>query len=310
MAADNDGRVLLLGFESVSSDTTLETVREHIQTGQSDDTDRPDTIDAVEKRRTQLAEMIDVAQELAPAPPITASLQVVRDVTSGILAVADRDGETTVLLLRGVGLGGDQLLNRSTVDAVLANAQCDVFVENTSTEGGEFPLYVLNTEDHAVTPLVDSEARPVDSILLPVSAGPHAALAAEAARAVARADDAPVTILHVISSDEARADGEDILKFADYVLGPNVETTTKIQTADTAVEAIANEATEHDFVSIGAPDQKSQVEQFVFGSLEETLSEQIEATILMARDADATMRSLYYRWKQGIESTDDNETSE
>jgi len=310
LAAENDGRVLLLGFEPVTSDTTLETVRERVQAEGPNDTGRPDTIEAIKQRRAQLAEVVDVAQELAPAPPITASLQVVRDVTSGILAAADRDGETAVLLLRGVGLEGDRLFDRSTVDAVLDNAQCDVFVENTGTEGGEFPLYVLNTEDHAVTPLVDSEARPVDSILLPVSAGPHAALAAEAARAVARADDALVTILHVISSDEARADGEDILKFADYVLGPNVETTTKIQTADTAVEAIADEATEHDFVSIGAPEQKSQLEQFVFGSLEETLSEQIEATILMARDADATMRSLYYRWKQGIESTDDNETSE
>ncbi|WP_128906329.1 universal stress protein [Halorubrum amylolyticum] len=313
LAADNDGRVLLLGVETVPSDTTLETVREYVQSEQPDDVDRTAAVETIEERRTQIAEMVEVAQELDPTVSITAAVRVVTDITSGVLNVTERDGKTAVLLLRGVGLEEGWIFSRTTIDAILADAECDVFVETVGTQGGEFPLYIPDVEDHTIAPLADSEARPVDSILLPVSAGPHAALATEAARAVARAADVPVTVLHVISSDasdEERADGEDILKFADYVLGPDVSTTTELQVADTTAEAIAEAATEYDFVSIGAPEQKSQLEQLVFRSLQETLSEQIEATILMARDADTTMRSLYYRWKQGIEATDDNERSE
>ena len=312
LAADNDGRVLLLGVETVSNDETRDAVREYVRSEQPDEEDGTAAVDTIEERRTQIAEMVEMAQELDPAVSITAAVRVVTDVTSGVLTVTERNSETAVLLLRGVGLEDGWILNRSTIDAILADAECNVFVETVGTHGGEFPLYIPDIEDHTIAPLADSEPSPIDSILLPVGAGPHAALATEAARAIAHAADAPVTVLHVISSDasdEERADGADILKFADYVLGPDVSTTTELQVADTTAEAIAEAATDHDFVSIGAPERKSPLEQLVFQSLQETLSEQIEATILTARDTDATMRSLYYRWKQGIEATDNNEQS-
>ncbi|KKF40146.1 universal stress protein UspA [Halorubrum saccharovorum] len=313
LAADNGGRVLLLGVETVSNDETLDTIHEHVRSEQPSDDNGTTAVDSIEERRTQIAEMVELAQELDPDVSITATVRVVTDVTSGVLTVTERDSETAILLLRGVGLEDGWILNRSTIDAILADAECNVFVENVGTHGGEFPLYIPDIEDHTIAPLADSEPSPIDSILLPVGAGPHAALATEAARAVAHAADAPVTVLHVISSeasDDERADGEDILKFAEYVLGSEVSTTTELQAADTTAAAIAEAATEHDFVSIGAPEQKSLLEQLVFQSLQETLSEQIEATILMAHDTDATMRSLYYRWKQGTESIDDNEQSE
>jgi len=313
VAADNDGRVVLLGVETVSDETELETLREHVRTELSPDADVEDAIEAVEERQTQLARIADVAQKLDPEVTVKAVVRAVTDITDGILDVVDGEHETAVLLLRGTGLDEGWLLNRSTIDAVLADAECDVFVENMGTGGGENALYVPNVEEHTVASLAESEAATIDSVLLPVGMGPHAALAAEAARAVARAADASVTVLHVVSPDapaEAKAEGEDLLKFAEYVLGSEVSTDTELRDAPDTTDAIVREAEAHDFVSIGFPEEKSRPKRLVFESVQQTLSESSESTVLMARDADRTMRSLYYRWKRGIEALEDDSEAE
>ncbi|ELZ24311.1 hypothetical protein C475_13717 [Halosimplex carlsbadense 2-9-1] len=311
LAADNDGRVLLAGVETVP-ESALETVREHVQTEEPAAT-KSGAVEPIAERRSQLAQMADVAQQLAPDVPVTASVRAVTDVTRGVLGVVDGRSETAVLLLRGAGLDEGWLLNRSTIDTILADAACDVFVENMGAEGGENTLYVPAVDEHTVAPLAESEAETIDSILLPVGTGPHAALAAEAARAVARHADASVTVLHVVSPDaaaEETADGEDLLTFADHVLGPDVRSETELKAAADTTDEIVRRAKEYDFVSIGAPEQKSGLKEIVFGSVQQTLSELNGVTVLMSRDSDRTMRSLYYRWKQGIEATADDSDSD
>jgi len=310
LAADNDGRVLLVGMEAVQDESALEPVREYVQSEESAASDKPEVVEAIEDRQTQLAEMADVAQELDPSVSVTASVRAVSDITSGILSVVNGGNETAVLLLRGTGLDEGWLLNRSTVDTILAEAECDVFVENMGVKSGENTLYVPDIEGHTVASLAESEAETIDSILLPVGAGPHAALAAEAARAVARHANASVTVLHVISPDasaEATGEGEDLLKFADYVLGSDVTTETELKTASDTADVIVQQAKDHDFVSIGAPEQKSRLKKIVYESVQETVSELNEATVLMSRDSDRTARSLYYRWKRGIEAIEDDD---
>ncbi|GGM49042.1 universal stress protein [Haloarcula argentinensis] len=305
LAADNGGRVLLLGIETVTDEAELGHVREYIRTEQVSQADTNPTIETLENRRTQLAEMSTLAQELTPSVPVSAAVRTVTDLTKGLLAVIDDESEAAVLLPRGTGLNQGWLFKRSTIDAVLTDAECDVFVEKMGARGGENALYVPSVDEHTVAPLAESEAETIDSILLPVGAGPHSALAAEAARAVARATGAFVTVFHVVppeSSAEARSDGEDLLKFAEYVLGSDIPITTTIREAADTADAIITEAESHDAVSIGAPEQKSQLEALVYGSVQETLSELDALTILMSRDSDQTMRSLYYRWKRGIEA--------
>jgi nucleotide-binding universal stress UspA family protein len=116
-------------------------------------------------------------------------------------------------------------------------------------------------------------------------------------------------VLHVISptaSAETRADGEDLLKFAAYILGSEVAVETELKEASDTTDTIVQEAKTYDFVSIGFPEQKSRLKQLVFGSVQETLSELRGTTVLMSRDSNRTMRSLYYRWKRGITSTEDD----
>jgi nucleotide-binding universal stress UspA family protein len=308
LAADNDGRVLLVGIETVGGEAVLDTVREHVQTAQPTDGENT-AVENIKQRQTQLAEMANVAQELDPEVSVNAVVRAVTDSTQGILDIVDGDNETVVLLLGGTGLDEGWLLNRSTIDALLAESECDVFVENMGTHAGENALYVPDVEEHTVASLAKSEAESIESILLPVGTGPHAALAAEAARAVARASGASITVLHVISSTasaETRADGEDLLKFAAYVLGSEVAVETELKEASDTTDTIVQEAKTYDFVSIGFPEQKSRLKQLVFGSVQETLSELRGTTVLMSRDSNRTMRSLYYRWKRGITSAEDD----
>jgi len=309
LAAENDGRVLLLGVETIENDVSLETVREYIQTEQPTDSDTRDAIKALEERQTQLAQIAAVAREIDPSVSASAVVRTVTDAMEGILDVLGGASEMAVLLLRGTELDEGRLLTRSTIDAILADAECDVFVENLGTHGGANALYVPDVEEHTVASLAESEAETIDSILLPVGMGAHAALATEAARAIARAYSASVTILHVISpeaSTQERAEANDLLRFAEYVLGPEVSVEMEIREASDTVNEIVQEAQTHNLTSIGYAEDKSRLKQFVFESVQETLSEQHGVTVLMARDSDRTMRSLYYRWKRGIEAMEDD----
>lgn len=122
-----------------------------------------------------------------------------------------------------------------------------------------------------------------------------------------------VNVLHVIDSDasrETRADAKDLLKFAEYVLGSDVESETELREADDTTDVIVQEAQSHDFTSIGAPEQKSRLERLVFNSVQETLTERSDVTVLMGRDSDQTMRSLYYRWKRGMDAMEESDGAE
>lgn len=311
LAADRDARVVLLGLETVPDERTLNSVRKFMRSGQSEDGDEA-VVETLQKRRTQLAEMTSVAGKLDPSVEVRGIVRAVTDRQQGIVDVLGDGSETAVLLLRGTELDDGWLLARSTVDAVLAEADCDVFVENVSPKDGESALYVPDVDGHTVASLDDSETDAIDSILLAVGTGPHAALAAEAARAVATATDASVTVLHVVSPDESagsRSDAEDLLEFAEYVLGDDVTSDTELTVAADRTDAILAEATGHDFVSIGAPEPTSRLERLVFESPQETISAESDAVVLMSREAEGTLRSLYYRWKRGVESIDDEENT-
>lgn len=239
-------------------------------------------------------------------------VRTVTETTQGVLEAIDRRSKTAVLLLRGTSLEEGWLLGQSTIDTVLEDADCDVFVENIGAQVGTSALYVPDAEEHTVVSLSESAVEPIDSVLLPVGPGPHAALAAEAARAIARAAGAPVTIIHVVSpdaSEKATDDAEDLLRFAEYILGSDVEMTSELISATDTTDMIIQHAQEHDVTSIRAPEAHSSFKNLIFESVQETLTERNDVTVLMARDADRTMRSLYYRWKQGMETEarpDDN----
>jgi nucleotide-binding universal stress UspA family protein len=311
LADDNDGQVVLLGIATVGDAAALEQVREN---SKSDNEGRGEKLvpEVVTERQSQLAQMVNVAEEIDQDPPVRAVVRVVTDTTQGVLDALGDGSETAVLLLRRPGVDEGWLLGNETVDTIVAEAECDVFVENVGGRGGSHALYVPDVEGHTVASLAESEAGTFDSILLPVGTGPHSALAAEAARAVARKYNASVTILHAIDPDaprKERSDAKDLLTFAEYVLGPKVASETELREALNPTDVIIEEAQNHDFTSIGFPEQKFKLRNLIFKPLQKTLLGKRNVTVLMGRDADRTTRSLYYRYKRAMENSDTDERS-
>ncbi|GGM51156.1 universal stress protein [Haloarcula argentinensis] len=313
LAKDNDGRVLLLGLATVDDEASLTTVQEHVETDEPNTTASTPVLEFVDERQSQMARIVDIAQDLNPDVSVNATVRVVTDTTRGVLEILGSGSEMAVLLLRGTNLDEGWFLSRSTIDAVLTEVDCDVFVENLGTQGGNNALYIPHVDEHTVASLAESEAETIDSVLLPVGTGPHSALAAEAARAVAKAADAPVTVLHVVDPDasgEAKAEASDLLKFAEYVLGSDVTVNTELREAAETTDVILEKAQTHDFTTIGAPEQQSRLEHLVFEPVQETLTQRSDVTVLMARDSDRAIRSLYYRWKQGMDAMEDSDGSD
>lgn len=311
IAADNDGRVVLLGIADVRDEAVFEQIREYASSDDALGSKRESVPTVITDRQRELAQVVTVAEQIDPDVPVRAIVRAVTDTTQGILDALRDGSEMAVLLLHGTGFDEGWLLGNSTIDTIVEEANCDVFVENVGVREGSHALYVPEVERHSVASLAKSEAETIDSILLPVGTGPHAALAAEAARAVARASDASVTVLHVITphaSGKERSDSKDLLQFADFVLGSNVESKTELREASDPVDAILQEAKDHDFTSIGSPEQKFRLRDLVFKPVQETLAGEKDVTVLMSRDADRTARSLYYRYKQamGTEETDES----
>jgi len=312
LADDNDGHVVLLGIAEVADEKTTEQVRKYAQTNNGGEKEQS-VPEIVTERRTQLAQIVDVVGDIDRDVPVRASVRVVTDTTRGILAALGGGSETAVLLLRGAGFEESWLLGKSTIETVIDEAECDVFVENVGVREGAHALYVPDVDGHTVASLAESDAEPIESILLPVGTGPHAALASEAARAVACVFDASVTVLHVISPDASgkkRSDARDLLKFAKYVLGDEVDTETELREAPDPTDVIIEEARNHDFTSIGSPERKFKLRDLVFKPVQETLAGQKNVTVLMGRDADRTMRSLYYRYTRAMEKSDTDEQVE
>jgi len=309
LADDNDGHVVLLGVAEVADEATTEQVREYTESDDGDEKEQT-VPKIVTERRTQLAQIVNVVGDIDRDVPVRASVRVVTDTTRGILAALGGGSETAVLLLRGAGFEESWLLGKSTIDTVVDEAECDVFVENVGVREGGHALYVPDVEGHIVASLAESEAETIESVLLPVGTGPHAALASEAARAVARAFDAPVTVLHVISPDASgkeRSNAKDLLTFAEYVLGPEVHSETELREASDPTDVIIEEAQNHDFTSIGSPEQKFKLRDLVFEPVQETLVGEKDVTVLMGRDIDRTMRSLYYRYTRAMGNSDTDE---
>ena len=310
LADDNDGQVVLLGIAAVDDETALEQIREYAKSDDERGGEEQLLPEVVTERQSQLAQVANVAEGISQDLPVRAVVRVVTDTTQGILDALGAGSETAVLLFRGTGFEERWLLGDNTVDTVVDEAECDVFVENVGVREGSHALYVPDVEGHTVAPLAESEAETIDSILLSVGTGPHSALAAEAARAVARTFDASVTVLHVIdpnASGKERSDAKDLLTFAEYILGPEITSETELREASDPTDIIIEEAQNHDFTSIGSPERKFRLRDLVFKPVQETLIGERDITVLMGRDSDRTTRSLYYRYTQAMENSDTEE---
>lgn len=156
----------------------------------------------------------------------------------------------------------------------MTKAPCDVLVERIGPTDGE-----------------------VDSILLSTAGGPHAELAAEVCRAIARTNDATVHVMNVVAADAGERDREDAQRRVNSTaaaLGDDELVTTSVREGDDVAATIVAATEAFDLTVIGAT-REGLLQQLVFGAIPETVGRDAASTVIMAK-RDLGIISWVTRW--------------
>lgn len=210
--------------------------------------------------------------------PASGHVHLTHHESSSVLdAVEKYDCDGVLLTVEAGRSQRRRLLSGDTTEKVAARAECDVFVEKQAAED-----------------------TPIQQILLAVSGGPHSEVAARTARAIASDVDARIDVVHFLDQDATQADqenGEHIIERAERALFDNGQVDTKLERTDHVAEAIIDRSDEYDVTVLGSP-TSGLLEQFVFGSVPDSVNQQSENAVVMAQH-DTGSTSVFDRWIVG-----------
>jgi len=230
----------------------------------------------VERQRKLLGAARDIAADLDVG--LRTRAIVGREAGSVVLDVVEEERADHVLLgWRGTRSRREHVLG-STIDPVVSRAPCDATLVKLGSAGrrGEGDVMVLAGE------------------------GPHAPVAARrAAELVSAADDASLTLLNVQSPEtDTDKDGspssrgeaviEDVAERAGIQY---MSYDTDVRVAEDTERTIIDAAEAYDTVCVGAT-RSGAISQAVFGSLPETVGEEVDRTVVMARGPSESAMSV------------------
>lgn len=227
------------------------------------------------ERRAVLDRAVAVAD--GSPVPVDRGLLVGSNVADAVLsAVDDADADALLIGWQERTRTSDVVLG-TTVDPVVRRAPCDVFVERVGTT-----------------------ADGLDAVLLPTDGGPHVGPAIDIAGAVARANDALVTVVSFVepgAGDPGRERARDcVSSAADRLSGVAVE--TDVREAGAVGEAIAATAADHDLVALGAT-REAGIRRRVVGSVARTVGRRAAPPVVIAKrrsEASIVDRTLGRWW--------------
>ncbi|WP_049922393.1 universal stress protein [Halopiger djelfimassiliensis] len=193
--------------------------------------------------------------------PVQRSLLVGTDVSDALLsAVDDTDADALLLGWQERDRPSDVVLG-TTVDPLIRRASCDVFVERVGTT-----------------------ADGMDTILLPTDGGPHIEPATDLAGAVARANDATVTVVSYVSptaGDAERETARDHVALATDRL-TDVPVDADVLETDDVADAIVTAGAEHDLITLGAT-REHRLRSRAVGSVAATVGQRATVPIVIAK---------------------------
>ncbi|WP_265110254.1 universal stress protein [Halosolutus halophilus] len=260
VARDRSLEILVLSVVTVPVQLSLEQARRELEID-----DRKALVDdAVEQSRANGIEA-------------TGRIRFARSAATAICGLAEDDSVSTILLgWRGRPRRQDVVLG-STIDAVLADAPCDVLVERLD----EGPIRV-------------------SSLLVPVAGGPNTELAAEVAGSLARAREAHVELVTVTADrdDETVAEARELLDRTEPSLGA-VESVERTVLAGPVVETIVDRTARHDVTVIGAA-EGGFLRRVLVGSVPEAVGREADSTVIMARRNEPVSQALWRRLRDRV----------
>jgi len=214
----------------------------------------------VDQERAVLDEAMRIGEDAGV--PVSGTIRIGHEVSTAILNAIEGEAVDAVLLgWRGRSVRRDFVFG-SNVDDVIRKARVDLLVEK-------------------IGPRPDG----VDRLLLPVAGGPHVELAATAAAAIARPNEATVHLVTVVDPSATAAEREtaaERLVAMARDLGEGVATETSVVEGDDVVDAIVALGADHDITLLGAS-QEGLLDQLLFGAIPEQVSERVPGTVIMAK---------------------------
>ncbi|MCU4743073.1 universal stress protein [Natronoglomus mannanivorans] len=249
IAADRSYRILLVYVLDVPSQLSLEDGRRYLLE------------DEDEELLAEAAERVE-----SHGIPVDQRIRIARGVATGITGAIEKyDIDAVLLGWRGRPPRQDIVLGNH-LDRVLRDAECDVLVKRIKTPTPET----------------------VDSVLVPVAGGPHDGLAAETAGAIARHNDAAVTLLHVLDPDDPELD-EDA---AETLLAETAATLEGVRSishdvveSDDVAGTITDWTTEHDVTILGVS-RGGLVQRKLLGTISEAVGRHAAGTVVLTKRYD------------------------
>ncbi|MGB9934110.1 amino acid permease [Haloarcula amylolytica] len=233
-----------------------------------------------EERVERQQQLLDSARDIAADLDIGLRTRAIvgRNAGSVILDVIEEEHADHVLLgWQGTRSRREHVLG-STIDPVIGRAPCDATLVKLGTEGG----------------------RGEGDIMVLAGRGPHAPIAARrASEFVAAADDASLTLLNVQSPETDTDDESSPTERGEAVIEELAERAgiqymsyeTEIRVAEDTEQTILEAAAEYDTICVGAT-RSGAISQAVFGSLPETIGEEVDKTVVMARGPEESAMSV------------------
>ena len=223
--------------------------------------------------RETATECIEFAEERSV--PAVGRIHLTHEQSGSVLdAVTAYECDGVVLAIEADQPQRRRLLGGDTAEKVVARAECEVFVEKQA-----------------------ADETPIRQVLLVVSGGPHSGLAAQTARALAVDADAAVDVVHFHNDDATVDEGETIIEAAEHVLSGVEQVETAIESTGEVAETIIARSDEYDVTVLGSP-TSGLLEQFVFGTVPDTVNQRSENAVVLAQD-DTGRTSVYDRWILG-----------
>jgi len=243
-----------------------------------------------EERVERQRELLESARDIAAGLDIGLQTRAIvgRNAGSVVLDVIEEtDADHVLLGWAGTRSRRDHVLG-STIDPVIGRAPCDA----------------------TLVKLGDVGERGGGDVMVLAGEGPHAPVAARrAAEFVASADgDASLTLFNVQEpgeDDQGRGPmerGEAIIEtLADRAGIEYMNYEPRIEVADDIESTVIEAGKSYDTICVGAT-RSGAVSQALFGSLPETVGEQLDRTVVMARgpeESPISVREAVARWLDG-----------
>ncbi|MFU1783663.1 amino acid permease [Haloarcula japonica] len=243
-----------------------------------------------EARVQRQQELLDSARDIADDLDVGLRTRAIvgRNAGSAILDVIEEEDADHVLLgWQGKRSRREHVLG-STIDPVIGRASCDATLVKLGPEDG----------------------RATGDIMVLAGEGPHAPVAARRAREFAKAagEETTLTLFNVQEPSEdddglsPQERGEALIEeFVERTGLEEAQYQSRIEVAEDIEGAILDAATGYDTICVGAT-RTGAVSQAVFGSLPETIGEQTDQTVVMARGPEESAMSIRQAIVRRLES--------